>query len=104
MESLTEFAIVFVAVCSGITTVIVCASNIYSKIKQAKKPHDDHVAQVKEHEEKLNNDYVVLEELKAEMRILLTNDILVMNHIIEGNHVDKLKEQRDFLHRYLIER
>ena len=73
------------------------------KIKKAKQPHDDHIEMVNRHEEKLNNDYEIIRDMQAEQRILLQNDLLVMEHIIAGNHVDKLKERVDFMHRYLIE-
>lgn len=80
------------------------ALTFVEKVKTAKQPHDDHIEMVKQHEEKLLNDYELIREMQAEQRILLQNDLLVMEHIINGNHVEKLKEQRDFIHRYLIDK
>lgn len=73
------------------------------KIKAAKKPHDDHVATVQEHGQMLERDWQVLSELKAQIRILLTGHLLILDHIIQGDHIEKLQEHREFIDRYLIE-
>lgn len=73
------------------------------KFKNAKKPHDEHLAQVAEHDEKLDRDYKLLQEVVSRLGILLQGHLLILDHLIQGNHVDKLKEHREFIERYLIE-
>ena len=104
MENIGDQILLFFAAFASVVGAIIAGFNLYDRFKAAKKPHDDHVKQVKEHEEKLLRDYETMREIQAEQRILLQNDLLVMEHIINGNHVDKLQEQRDFIHRYLIEK
>lgn len=101
---LPDQIMLFFAAFASIAAAILAGFNLYDRIKAAKKPHDDHIKQVKDHEQKLLRDFETIKEMQAEQRILLQNDLLVMEHIINGNHVDKLQEQRDFIHRYLIER
>lgn len=73
------------------------------KLRTAKKPHDDHVQQVNDHTEQIEELHSLLRETQQLHRVGMTTDMLVLEHIISGNHVDKLKEQRDFIHRYLID-
>lgn len=73
------------------------------KIKAAKKPHDEHLAQVAEHDEKLDRDYKMLKEVISRLEILLKGHLLILDHLIQGNHINKLKEHREFIERYLIE-
>lgn len=68
-----------------------------------KKPYDERKHQLEEHSEKLDRDWETMQELKADMRILIQNDIEILDHIVTGNHVEKLKQRRDFIHRYLID-
>ena len=70
--------------------------------KDAKKPHDEHVEMVKKHEEKLNNDWETIHQMQEENHLMLEVNLAVIEHIINGNHVDKLKEKRDKLQEYLI--
>lgn len=62
------------------------------------------VIQIKEHEEKLNRDYKIIQELQEQNKLLIENDLAVIEHIIGGNHVDRLKDRRDRIQSYLIEK
>ena len=103
-ENFTTFGVSFVAVCSGITVVIVCWDRVAEHFRKAKRPHDDHVQKVKDHEKKLNNDYALLKEIQTQQQLNTRALLQILNHIIEGNHVENLKESRDFISRYLIEK
>lgn len=100
IETQVTLVMAVLAIVGVINTIL----TFVEKVKKAKKPHDDHIEMVQRHEEKLLNDYELIKEMQAEQRILLQNDLLIMEHIIAGNHVDKLKEQRDFIQRYLIDK
>lgn len=99
-----ETVVVVVMAVLAVMGIANTALTFAEKVKKAKQPHDDHIEMVQQHEEKLLNDYELIREMQAEQRILLQNDLLIMEHIINGNHVEKLKEQRDFIHRYLIDK
>lgn len=72
-------------------------------IKEAKKPHDDHVTKVNEHEEKLDRDWQALQLMRDELGILLNGQMLLLQHEITGDHIEKLQEHQDFIQRYLID-
>ena len=80
------------------------ALTFIEKVKETKRPHDEHVAMVKEHDQKLLNDYHTIRDMQTELRLLLSSQLQVLDHIISGNHIDKLKESRDFIERYLIDK
>ena len=110
-ENLTTGLVSFVAVCTGATAVMIFGEKIFGWFKKAKGPHDEHVKQVQSHEEKLTNDFKLLQEIRAEQQNIKTGQQLntrvllqILNHIIEGNHVENLRESRDFINRYLVER
>lgn len=102
--TLGEQIMLGVTMVGSVTAAAVGVFTFYEKIKLAKKPHEDRVQMIQEHDRKLENDYQVIKEMQTEQRILLQNDLLIMEHIINGNHIHKLQEQRDFIHRYLIEK
>lgn len=96
---------------------------LYKNAMEAKKPHDKHVAMVKEHDQKLLNDWEELETHKKKiadlekrlMEIKEQNDSLesqctlliisikdLLMHVIDGNnHLDALKVDHGILDRYL---
>lgn len=78
---------------------------IYNVIKAArdlKKPHDDHMAQVSSHQAEIERIGTKLTEMQSEIHMMLDGHILVLEHIITGNHVDKLQEHKAIIVRYLI--
>lgn len=102
MEYIGDQILLFFAAFGSIAAAVIAGFNLWDRFKAAKKPHDDHVQQVQEHEEKLLHDFEVIKDLQAEQRILIENDLAILEHIINGNHVDRLKDRRDFIQRYLI--
>ena len=104
MENIGDQILLFFAAFASITAAVMGGFNLYDRFKAAKKPHDEHVKQVKEHEEKLVHDFEMIKDMQAQNRILIENDLIVMEHIINGNHIERLKEQRDLIQRYLIEK
>lgn len=96
--------LLFFAAFASIAAAILAGFNLYDRFKAAKKPHDQHVEMVLRHEEKLTNDWNVLLKIQEENRLLLENDMLVIEHIINGDHVDRLKDQHIKLQRHLIEK
>lgn len=90
----------FLALIAAATSVM----TFWEKAKAIKKPHDDRLEELKAHGIKLDNDYEMIKETQEELRIVLRTELLVLEHIISGNHTDRLIEQRDFIQRYLIDK
>lgn len=73
-------------------------------VKDAKKPHDERLEILKQHEEKLERDYKIIQDLQVSNQLLIENDLAVIEHVINGNHIDRLKVRRDRMQQYLIEK
>ena len=68
---------------------------VWKIIKEIKKPNDDLKAIVKKHSALLDADNRRLNNVEGCM-------LVIINHDITGNGIDKLKETRDELNEYLI--
>lgn len=71
-------------------------------VKELKKPGDDLKATVESHEEKLNNDNERLKTVEDSNKMILQCLLIIINHDITGNGIDKMKEVRDELQEFLI--
>ena len=71
-------------------------------VKELKKPGDDLKATVEAHEEKLNSDNERLKNLEDSNKMILQCLLIIINHDISGNGIDKMKEVRDELQEFLI--
>lgn len=95
------------ALFGGITCIvggISAIAKLFSPFKKLKQ-------KVEDHDTKLNKDFERMEAFgKATQEIEETNKaickslLVLMNHEITGNGVDKLKEQRDALEQFLIDK
>lgn len=77
-------------------------ANAIKAVKDMRKPQTDQASLVMEHDEKLLNDYKDIQELKKEVRIILECLRPMLQHLVDGDDVESLKERLDFLDRYLI--
>lgn len=71
-------------------------------VKEWKKPSDDLKAKVDVHEEKLNNDNERLKTVEDSNKMILQCLLIIINHDITGNGIEKMKEVRDDLQEFLI--
>lgn len=95
------------ALFGGITCIVGGVSAIaklFSPFKELKKKVDDH-------DEKLSKDFERMEKFDSAVKQIEETDkvickslLVLMNHEITGNSVDKLKEQRDVLEQFLIDK
>lgn len=70
--------------------------------KEIKKPTDDKNKMLLEHEKKLANDDKRLQEIEATDKLILQSLLVIINHDITGNGINQLKEVRDDIQEYLI--
>ena len=88
----------------GVCSFIVAVWGAWKIVKEIKKPGDDIKKQVEKHQELLDNDNKRLSEIEASNKLMLQALLVSINHDITGNGLEKMKEVRDKLQDYLIER
>jgi hypothetical protein len=89
-----------VALCGLITAVYA----VYKIMKQANKPYDDLRKTVEKHSQILDNDNKRLKATEEDNKMILQALLVIVNHSVDGNGIDKLKETRTELQEYLIKR
>lgn len=73
-------------------------------VKEIKKPSDDLRSDVDRHEELLKKDAKRMKEVEESNKMILQCLLVIINHDITGNGIDKMKAARDELQEYLINR
>lgn len=76
--------------------------NVIKAARELRKPHNDHLAQVSDHDNAIANITAKLNEMQNEQYMMLDGHILILEHLITGNHVAALKDHKDIVMRYLI--
>ena len=99
-DQVATAVIVIVAVCAALAVIW----NAIKAVREMKKPYDDLSEMVEEHERKLANDHKRLDDLKTSNDLQAKMLLQMANHMIDGNHNDKLRQARDELQEYLIMR
>lgn len=73
-------------------------------VKELKKPNEDLKNTVAKHDLLLDNDNKRLKEIEDSNKMILQCLLVIINHDITGNGIDKMKDARDELQNYLITR
>jgi hypothetical protein len=101
----------FLAACAGFITVAGAASIVMKIVDYFKKPGKDRDEDIKRHSEMLNNDNKRLKELEESRKeqeetnkVIMKSLLAIMTHAIDGNHTEQLKEAKNDLEKYLINR
>lgn len=97
--------------CAGIITLGGAGTIIVGLYRFAKKPDDDRDDRLKRHDELLDSDnqrLKALEAWKAEKndseRLIMKALYAMMQHSIDGNHTQKIKDSMDELEEYLFKK
>lgn len=77
---------------------------LWKIVKEARKPNDDLKAKVEKHDQLLDKDNKRLEEIESSNQMILKSLLVIINHEITGNGIEKMKAVRDSLEEYLIKR
>lgn len=93
---------IFLAMCGSIVTIGGAGVVIYKLYKRAKQPDNERDKKMNEHEKKLENCTQRLDSVEGGMAVLMKSNLAIMNHLIDGNHLDDLKKATDDLQEYLI--
>lgn len=86
-----------------ICSFIAAVWGVWKIIKEIRKPSDDLRDTVKKHSDLLDKDNQRLSDIESSDRMILKCMLVIINHDITGNNIDKLKETRDKLQEYLID-
>lgn len=86
----------------GFCGLVTALYGIYKIVKEFKKPNEDLKNLVNRHDQLLNTDDKRLKEVESSNKMILQCLYVIINHDITGNCIDKMKEKRDELNEYLI--
>lgn len=100
MNQIEAFFTGLLAIC-GAVTVIYGASNAVAKIFS---PYKELEKKVKSHSQLFENDDNRLIEIEKTNKLLLKSMLMLIDHEITGNGIDKLKELRSEVRDFLVEK
>ena len=85
------------AVCGGIVLLWNVGEKVYKIIKPAadwKKRVDDQQKELQEVRSFTDRDYKALEDIQEILKGVVASQIAIMDHMIEGNHIEAMKKTR----------
>lgn len=77
---------------------------LWKIVKEVRKPSDDIKSKLEQHDKFLDSDNKRLKEIEESNHMVLQCLLVLINHNITGNGIDKMKEARDQLQDFLINR
>ena len=86
----------------GVCALITALWGIWKIVKEIKKPSDNVKKTIAKHDLLLNKDDERLREIENSNRMILQCLLVIINHDITGNGVEKMKTARDELQEFLI--
>lgn len=86
----------------GVCSMIAALWGVWKIVKELKKPNDELKAQVASQGHMLEDDHDRLKAMETSNKMILQCLLVIINHDITGNGLDKMKEARDELQEYLI--
>lgn len=86
----------------GFCGLVTAIWGVIKIIREIKKPSEDLKKKVQHHDELLNNDNERLKDIEQSNKLILNCMFVLINHDLTGNGIDKMKEARDELQEYLI--
>lgn len=93
------------AICGGITIIVAALTSLtkmFSPFKQLQLKIQEHSVALKDGDEEFKKLTKAIEHQDATQREICKSLIVIMNHEITGNSVDKLKAQQEELQTFLI--
>lgn len=100
INELNGFWVVAMLIC----TTIVLVGNVYKTIKEWRKPKEDLTEQVRKNRKAVEHHDKQLEEIETGQKILQKGMLSLIDHSITGNSIEKLKQSRDEMRDYLIDK
>lgn len=102
MKDLTPDALMtFLWVGAALVAFTLAVWGLIEKIKKARQPALDAAQWRRDTDAKLKRDKERIDSLEDGNRVMMRGQIAMLNHIITGNSIDKLKEARDEMIKHL---
>ena len=98
-----EFTITYEAI-TWLCAFIAAVWGVWKILKEIRKPNADLKATVDKHDKLLDDDNKRLKEFDESNQMILKCLLVIINHEITGNGIEKMKEARDELQTFLINR
>ena len=86
----------------GLCALVASLWGLWKIVKEWKKPSDDLKSTVDKHDALLDNDNKRLKEIEDSNRMILQCLLVLINHNITGNGIEKMKDIREELEAFLI--
>ena len=86
----------------GVCALITSLWAVWKIIKEIKKPNEALREKVDLHGELLKNHDERMKEIESSDKMILQCLLVIINHDVTGNGIDRLKETRDSLQEYLV--
>lgn len=106
---MTEIWATILAAASAFVLLANCAEKIVNAVKVAKAPEqkqndeiDDIKGRLKKVEEKLENDQKRIDDAKACNHVLTKGMLALLEHGINGNNIDQMRDAKNGVEAYLI--
>ena len=90
-----DHVLVFCSIATGLW-------GVWKIVKELRKPKEDLKAKVDELDITLASDHGRLKDVEESNKMILQCLLVIINHDITGNGIDRLKSTRDELQEYLI--
>lgn len=102
MKDLTPDALMtFLWVAAALIAFVLAIWALVEKIRKARQPALDAAQWRRDTDAKLKRDKERIDSLEDGNRVMMRGQIAMLNHIITGNSIDKLKEAKDEMIKYL---
>ena len=102
MDKLTPDALItFLWVGAALVAFTLAVWGLIEKSKKARQPALDAAQWRRDTDAKLKRDKERIDSLEDGNRVMMRGQIAMLNHIITGNSIDKLKEAKDEMIKYL---
>lgn len=109
MIPVSDVVTLILATCGGISVIGAAAVYVGKAIGWIRKPEikqdeilKDHEKRITTLEKKTDKDYVSIETLQKEVKMVLSAMIAIMKHELDGNSTDDLKKTQHEIEEYLI--
>ena len=86
----------------GFCALVASLWGLWKIVKEWKKPSDDLKSTVEKHDALLDNDNKRLKDIEDSNQMILKCLLVIINHSITGNGIEKMKDIREELQDFLI--
>ena len=99
-----QTVLTFLGGVAGIVAGVSAITKLFNPFKDLKKRIDEHERKLSNDHLRMNNMDKTMCEVEESNKVICKSLLVLLNHEITGNGVDKLKLQRDALEQFLIDK